>query len=1031
MPLTPEQIKQLNDYANKTNKGISSSKTQSQAKPKAPNVAAERLNYEQAKTDALKTALEETKARKKPAPVEPSINDILANAEKGIIANTKEVDALRKVRKVVGNATSDIKNAFGSEAPKVPAAKDSSNVNKVSGFLLSSLGKGLGATHPGLTIMGKANAVAVEKSKPLKELQNKAITGAVDLASRGQYMSASYTSKLTELARKNPSKTLSMFAPGGVNAYNAKDSKSLMAAAYDGVTGKKKMSYYQVLKENGINNKIILGVLGFAGDVLLDPANYVSLGLAKPLSQATLAKAGAEAAENAVKKTTADIINKSYVNRGKTLKPGRPAHKAAVAAETAKIDMEAIAKAASDKVVQTLQAANPGAIQFKVGHTVLGQSKATYVGGRTLKDKVIESKIGNTLTEGFSTKYIDVDNTGRVVSAEGLNHSRRKIVNGGMHDSQNTIAKQRVDWDIITPEEGDMITNYRERGVIVPSEFNKPLTNDPTRTLGEFITKTEKHFDNLFSSQGTIGVINRSAADYIKNYVPMYANKGLPSAIRLEKTTRKLAKQEGTDLTGHKLLDLKDQFKPMTNMKDIISMSLQENYHKATYAQWKDEAITQYGIKPTSKAALKAAEAKGMVEFADGIYMHPNIKKVMEAVDDIRLRTNDSHDMLNKLSELQNLWKFSVTALRPGHHVTNFIGDFVTSMVDGNSMKNMKDSLLLFSGKSNLGGNFRRIKRSDGTFITKTFDELKDMYYRSGADAGFHSADVGLDAEAPKTWAGKTLNTRPVKRIRKASEARESSIRFSHWLSSVEDGVRRGLPDAKAIDEAADRVLKFEKDYGDFTKFEKSVKKGPIPFYAWFRKNTPLMLEMLMTKPAKAIAPLKGVSNAAMALTDGEESQYRGIPSAWQELSKVIANKADGAQIIFSDKLPITDTLRMLSNPFGSVPQQIKEGLSPLGTVPLNTFTDAKMRPGLEGKSKLRMLLEAAPFGSLISTLTEGRTNKNDGSAMKDNEQKALAFARMLTGFGIEKSTAHQKAGQFERKSKKLREELKKLEAKQ
>jgi hypothetical protein len=81
----------------------------------------------------------------------------------------------------------------------------------------------------------------------------------------------------------------------------------------------------------------------------------------------------------------------------------------------------------------------------------------------------------------------------------------------------------------------------------------------------------------------------------------------------------------------------------------------------------------------------------------------------------------------------------------------------------------------------------------------------------------------------------------------------ESHAKIAH----VVDKLGKGWTMESAILSAK----KYLFDYGDLTPFEQMYMRRLVPFYTWFRKNTPLQLETLVTKPGK-IAVLRHMQQA-------------------------------------------------------------------------------------------------------------------------------------------------------------------------
>src|SRR5215218_1887651 len=58
--------------------------------------------------------------------------------------------------------------------------------------------------------------------------------------------------------------------------------------------------------------------------------------------------------------------------------------------------------------------------------------------------------------------------------------------------------------------------------------------------------------------------------------------------------------------------------------------------------------------------------------------------------------------------------------------------------------------------------------------------------------------------------------------------------------------------------DAGKRVGKFNIDYGNPSSFERRTVRRIIPFYSWMRRNVPLQVELLLTRPGLIAGYAKG-----------------------------------------------------------------------------------------------------------------------------------------------------------------------------
>jgi hypothetical protein len=105
----------------------------------------------------------------------------------------------------------------------------------------------------------------------------------LDVLSRGMYASANLADyNVTQVGPHSSEMSAWDVLKGDANA------------AWQGLSGHKKTSYSDVLDHAGVENGVAKGVLGFAGDVLLDPTTYIGVGAVKGLVRGGAALAGKE-----------------------------------------------------------------------------------------------------------------------------------------------------------------------------------------------------------------------------------------------------------------------------------------------------------------------------------------------------------------------------------------------------------------------------------------------------------------------------------------------------------------------------------------------------------------------------------------------------------------------------------------------------------------------------------------------------------------------------------------------------------------
>src|SRR5690606_3097780 len=94
---------------------------------------------------------------------------------------------------------------------------------------------------------------------------------------------------------------------------------------------------------------------------------------------------------------------------------------------------------------------------------------------------------------------------------------------------------------------------------------------------------------------------------------------------------------------------------------------------------------------------------------------------------------------------------------------------------------------------------------------------------------------------------GRIGETRVFQRgTRRLAEGIESVFKMASFLDELDQG--------GSVLRAADRARRYHFDYGDVTKFEHGLRQGLVPFFVWTRKELPLLIESIYTRPQVYLA---------------------------------------------------------------------------------------------------------------------------------------------------------------------------------
>lgn len=163
------------------------------------------------------------------------------------------------------------------------------------------------------------------------------------------------------------------------------------------------------------------------------------------------------------------------------------------------------------------------------------------------------------------------------------------------------------------------------------------------------------------------------------------------------------------------------------------------------------------------------------------------------------------------------------------------------------------------------------------------------------------------------------------------------------------DRFRKGAGAAEALSD----VYKFHFDYNDISSFEKDVVKRVIPFYTWTRKNFPLQLEMMVTRPGKYSWYNHLQQNFAAANTD--QQQGLPIPGYFSELGAIpLGFNVGGGQGYATPDLPFTRSMREMLPIQDGKPSldPLMTQVTPLVKVPLERIKNKQFFKGIPFKDE-------------------------------------------------------------------------------
>lgn len=803
--------------------------------------------------------------------------------------------------------------------------------------------------------------------------------------------------------------------------------RNLGREAWEGFSGKDKTTYSEVLEERGVENKWVKGIGGFALDVALDPTTYISLGTSVPAKAAAsgavkvgrrsaakgmerrlaartaegqAARAVLKGGESSVGKRVNQRLLDDFMAKGLT---GTSEHLSGTGAKRLSrrmLEDEAIAagQRAGDDF---LRATQPKFGVRYMGKTLPGlQSAKLYNFGEKASMAFKATSAGKGLSQTFQTSHLFPGLNKYKREAEGYGVAKFEEVDRTIADIFKGVSKE----DKIT------ISNAIESNTKLTGELGR--LQDEAIQLNESVTRME--IDS--------GLLN--PADMLDNYLYHHYQTTDRLAVAEFKAARKKVQNPNKTKKSYTTIKSLDQakaegLKPVDQIDEILKLRYAKSYKEQARATFSTMVNNEFGVK-LGKGVLaeKTAKGLGLVEarskYLKGLdtYLPKEVNDAIRHMDGLYDSLDETNQLLRFFDKSLAHWKFGATAINPGHHTRNAVGDLFLNSLDGvvnprryaQSARVLKgDDFFVQVGKS-------RVPAS----------KIRELYQTKGVKSGYTRVEIG---------ARKLGIT---EKIREGAELREDWTRMAHFIDALKkEGSHIGRKDVIGLDAAASqagvRVRKWNIDYGDLTDIEKKVFKRVAPFYTWMRKNIPLQLESLALTPGrqnKVPKALTAINNLLGNDPDGEYPQQGlldTVPSWIRDMSGIrIMGEGQGRHGLYLDPsaIPSFDAIRMLGDPIQKLAEGDVEGaggalssstlnmLNPAMKAVVELGTDQNTFTGAERDTGLTYVANQLP----ITRLLAGQLDPN-----VDSGDKQLRGINWLTGTSLRGIGDKQIEGEFRR----------------
>lgn len=816
----------------------------------------------------------------------------------------------------------------GTSKPKTKWLKDPGSLLEESDFSTAQKSMRSEVLNKTDTLRSKGLAVPGEGDdrnwleRKLNTPQDTGFLGdLLDVISRGQYASANIAKSLTD---------------------DKKDSfKDIANAGYRGLSGQDRTSYRDVLEQSGMERGKLRSALGFAGDVLLDPTTYLTLGAG------TAAKIGGQTAAKGLGKLIPQALGKEAIDRGglkfmgASLIPGSVIEKGA-------------------EKTGLLKAGN-----------LLRDSKPVQVLGKGLVPNFREAGTDKAVWNSF------------VDTKKGYQNSLSYAQNKAVEDAIK-LGKG------FTPAERTLATHAIQNPVVYR------MADDKVKGLADLARKS---FDQSSSLEQSLGLLKTPRKDYVPGIYPEKAKPFLQGIIKkdgIKATIGSHAKQKKFDT----LKDAMDAgLKPETDIAKLLGSRQIVSARATTTQKFINETLEKHGTKISQKNVdrldpsmgvylpkgslaffpsgtvpqevldlVKGLSKDDLIEIPagalkNGMLVSKNVpvyalpKQIAGELNDFKKAQTDegSKGILGAYDAVLNWWKGWATAVNPGFHIRNAQSNvFQTGLTGGlkpllNPLTHLKATGVMLSDKGiPLAGGWLGKKTLDVGGKKMTLPEVKELMKKEGVIGnGWFARDIPnyiekqLDSGLKGKLSPQLLNPFSqkfglIQAGRAVGSGVENQARSFNFLSEL-----KKTGDVKQAAKTTDKTLF---DYGDVTQFEKDWLKRGVPFYTWLRKNVPLQAENLVRTPGKYAATKKGL-DAVRDLTP--PTNEKNMPGYMDNPNWVKTPlEQSGNPMYWNSNLPLGDLEKLNPAQIGTT---ALGSLSPLLKVPLelkinkNTFFDSEI----------------------------------------------------------------------------------------
>lgn len=663
-----------------------------------------------------------------------------------------------------------------------------------------------------------------------------------------------------------------------------------LSSLYEGFSGRKKTTFEDVLKTANVGemgkvkvpiiNKDITGrnVLGFAGDVLLDPTTYLTAGTGTG-AKIAVKQGGKQTVKTLTKAGTremADIaLKQAEKNAAKKVAKGAANKLADVSGE--RYAAKQIAKKIAEDPTWAAKNVDKGGIQL-AGHMI------------PLTDKAVQP-ISNAV-RGVTGKFGRDAMLGNDLTSKRIFQQARDVENATLATAKQSIYET---FRGVNKAERKMITQY----------LDGTLKALPAK-LQEKAMYAKKLLDDLADQESARGILKNTA----DNYVPhIYKD-----AQRIQKVTNnfnpgtRFAKEryfkdlnEAIEKAGltpeydiEKLLNARvasstkatlkhDMQKTLAQEVGLPSKKFSTKIEQVAVEKTPETTVTitkrKITAKPNPELAGRDFTAVPGSSATKGMQIPTDVYNYMKTMDQKVFRSPGTQKIIEGYDVVNQFIKASLTSLFPSFHARNAASNVLQNYIDIGLMQSLNPRLHLNAVTVMRANSDNELIKVAGK--TWRVGDLKKVMHESGVLTGKGPSEyTGVFDKGLK--AGGQIG-------RRVGTGIENEARAVNFLANME---RNG----GLITQAAERTKKFLFDYDNLGQTERDILKRVFPFYTWTSKNVALTAEQLIKNPGKYANQFKFARDFSEPIS---EEEFNLLPE-WEKNQFILKTGSDGQTMAYT-----------------------------------------------------------------------------------------------------------------------------------